>query len=284
MKIPNRLLPLAHAHLIDSVVGQLQSGKEAEVYVVASNEQLMCAKIYKDENARSFKQKTQYTEGRKVRNSRQARAMEGKSKYGRQERESDWQNTEVETLSLLGAAGVSVPHIFSFYEGVLLLEMIVDDEGQPAPRLADVTLSPEQAKAFHLALIREAVLMLCAGIIHGDFSEFNVLVSHRGLVIIDLPQAVQATANSGFAIFERDLKQLAAYFGRFAPEILKTEYAKEIWHHYKHGKLRPDTKLTGVFAASTKKANVAEVLSEIEAARDDAMAKRSFKVGQTPKS
>lgn len=276
MKVPHRLLPLVHAHLIDDVVGQLQSGKEAEVYIVTSGHAQFCAKIYKDEQGRSFKQKTQYTEGRKVRGSRQARAMEGKSKYGRQERESEWQNTEVEALSLLGAAGVSVPHTYNYYEGVLLLEMITDADGNPAPRLNDVKLTPEQAKEYHLTLIRQAVLMLCAGIVHGDLSEFNVLVSHKGLVIIDLPQAVQATANNAFGIFERDLKQLSAYFGRSEPSILETEYAKEIWNYYKNGKLKPDTKLTGVFAQSGKKAKVHEVLEEIEAAREDAMARKGI--------
>ncbi len=264
--------------MIDDVVGQLQSGKEAEVYVVRSNDRYLCAKVYKEENSRTFKQKTQYTEGRKVRNSRQARAMEGKSKYGRKERESDWQNTEVEALSLLGAAGVKVPETYGYYEGVLLLQMITDAEGNPAPRLNDVKLTPEQAKEYHLTLIRESVLMLCAGIVHGDFSEFNVLVAHQGLIIIDLPQAVQATANNAFMIFERDLKQLSAFFGRYAPEVMKTEYAAEIWNLYKHGKLRPDSKLTGTFAQSTKKANVKDVLGEIEAARDDAMEKLGIKV------
>jgi len=281
MKIPKRLLPLVHAHLIDDVVGQLQSGKEAEVYIVRSGDKYMCAKIYKDEQGRSFKQKTQYTEGRKVRNSRQARAMEGKSKYGRKEREADWQNTEVEALSLLGASGVGVPQTFGYYEGVLLLEMIVDAEGNPAPRLNDVALTPEEARQFHLVLMREAVLMLCAGIVHGDLSEFNVLVSHRGLVIIDLPQAVQATANNAFEIFERDLKQLSAYFGRYDASIMATEYAKEIWNSYKNGKLRPDTPITGKFVQKAHKANVNEVLGEIEAAREDALARRGIKTDRS---
>ena len=271
MKTPARLLPLQHADLIDEVVGQLQSGKEAEVYLVRVEGIIRCAKVYKEANHRTFTQKTQYTEGRKIRNSRQARAMEGNSKYGRKERESEWQNTEVETLYLLAAAGVRVPQPLAFYEGVLLLEMVADQDGDPAPRLSDVVLTAVQARAYFQVMIREAVRMLCAGIVHGDLSEFNVLKAHDGLVIIDLPQAVQATANNAFAIFERDLLQLAAFFGRSAPEIKSTNYAKEIWQLYRNGKLRPDTQLTGKFADSSKNADVGEVMAEIDEARAEAL-------------
>ncbi len=274
MKTPIRLLPLLQADLIDDVVGQLQSGKEAEVYLVRAEGVIRCAKVYKEANDRTFKQKTQYTEGRKIRNSRKARAMEGNSKYGRKEREFEWQNTEVETLYLLAAAGVQVPQPLAFYEGVLLLEMIVDRDGNPAPRLSDVSLTSEQSRAFFQVVIRQAVRMLCAGIVHGDLSEFNILLSHNGLVIIDLPQAVQATANNAFAIFERDLLQLVAFFGRAAPEIKKTNYAKEIWQLYRNGKLHPESELTGQFTDKSKSANVGEVLAEIDEAREEALLKR----------
>jgi len=277
MKTPSRLVPLIHADLIDEVVGQLQSGKEAEVYVVRCGDQYRCAKVYKEATHRSFKQKTQYTEGRGVRNSRRSRAMESNTRYGRKERESEWQNTEVEALSLLAAAGVRVPQTFGYYEGVLVLQMITDADGNPAPRLDDVALMGEQAREYHLLLVREAVLMLCAGLIHGDLSEFNVLLSQDGPVIIDLPQAVQATANNAFAIFERDLVHLSAFFGRFAPEVVATDYAKEIWKLYKSGKLRPDTVLTGRFEQSAKKADLKGVLSEIADARDEEMERRGFK-------
>jgi RIO kinase 1 len=277
MKIPKRLKPLVDAQMIESIVGQLQSGKEAEVYIVQAEGQLCCAKVYKDANNRSFKQKTQYTEGRKVRGSRRARAMESSSRYGRQEREAEWQNTEVDALYQLAAVGVQVPKPLGYYEGVLLLQMIVDENGQPAPRLNDIQLTPEDARAFHQVLIREAVKMLCAGLVHGDLSEFNVLASRDGLVIIDLPQAIQATANNAFALFERDLLQLAAFFGRYAPEILETNYAKEIWKIFQNGKLKPDTKLTGLFTESTKKADVKAVLSEIEDAREEEMSRRGFR-------
>lgn len=274
MKTPIRLLPLLQADLIDDVVGQLQSGKEAEVYLVRAEGVIRCAKVYKEANDRTFKQKTQYTEGRKIRNSRKARAMEGNSKYGRKEREFEWQNTEVETLYLLAAAGVQVPQPLAFYEGVLLLEMIVDRDGNPAPRLSDVSLTSEQSRAFFQVVIRQAVRMLCAGIVHGDLSEFNILLSHNGLVIIDLPQAVQATANNAFAIFERDLLQLVAFFGRAAPEIKKTNYVKEIWQLYRNGKLHPEIELTGQFTDKSKSANVGEVLAEIDEAREEALLKR----------
>lgn len=277
MKIPARLQPLLEAQLIDDVVGQLQSGKEAEVFVVHSEGEVRCAKVYKQAKNRTFKQMTQYTEGRKVRSSRRSRAMESKSSYGRKEREGEWQNTEVDALALLGAAGVRVPETYGYFEGVLLLQMIVDAEGDPAPRLNDVVLTSDQAREYHRYLIRQAVLMLCAGYVHGDYSEFNVLVSKDGLVIIDLPQAVHATANNAFAIFERDLAQLAAFFGRSAPEQAHTEYAKEIWKLYKHGKLKPDSPLTGLFEDSKKKADVQGTLSAIQDANEEEMERRGFK-------
>ena len=271
MRTPNQLLPLIHANLIDEVVGQLQSGKEAEVYVVLSNGEYRCAKVYKEANNRTFKQKTQYTEGRKVRGSRQARAMEKNSRYGREERESEWQNKEVEALGSLSTAGVLVPKVYAYYEGVLLLDMITDDEGNPAPRLNDVVITRDQALEYHQTLIRQIVLILCAGLIHGDLSEFNVLRSSTGLVIIDFPQVVQATANNAFAILQRDIKQVTHFCGRFAPEVMKTEYAKEIWKLYQNGKLRPDSPLTGKFTQSSKAINVGAILDEIDDAREEAM-------------
>lgn len=276
MKIPARLLPLLEAHLIDDVVTQLKSGKEAEVYVVLSEGEYRCAKVYKEASNRSFKHTAQYTEGRKVRSSRRSRAMNSNSRYGRQEREAEWHNTEVEALAMLAAAGVRVPRTHSYYEGVLLLEMITDASGSPAPRLSELRLTKDEAKKYFLDLMREVVRMLCAGYVHGDLSEFNVLLSKDGLVIIDLPQAVQATSQSAFSIFERDMAQLAAYFGKFAPEILNTEYTHEIWTSYQNGRLRPDTKLTGTFKHSTKKADVRGVMEEIDDVRDEEMERRGF--------
>ena len=277
MKIPNRLIPLMQADLIEDVLGQLQSGKEAEVYLVLAQGIVRCAKVYKDANNRTFKQRTQYTEGRKTRNSRNSRAMGRNSKFGRKEAEAEWQNTEVDALYLLDAAGVRVPKPLEFYEGVLLLEMIENEDGNPAPRLNDVDFTADQAREYFQIIVRQIVKMLCAGIVHGDLSEFNILLSRDGLVIIDLPQAVQATANNAFFIFERDLVQLAAFFGRVAPEILKTNYAKEIWKLYQRGELKPDSELSGVFVETKKHVNINEVLEEIEAARDDAIEKRGQK-------
>lgn len=273
MKTPKRLQPLLDAHIIDGVLGKLQSGKEAEVYIVRAKGELCCAKVYKEENQRTFKQKTQYTEGRKVRNSRRARAMEGSSRYGRQERESEWQNTEVDALYLLAAAGVRVPKPLEYFEGVLLLEMVVDHEGNPAPRLNDVELSSEQARDGFLVLVRESIKMLCAGLVHGDLSEFNVLASQEGLVIIDLPQAIQATANNASGLFARDIEQLRSFFGRFAPELINTQYAKEIWKLFENGKLKPDSPVSGFVEEDMRKANVQAVLNEIEDAREEAMSR-----------
>ena len=272
--MPPRLQPLLDANLIEDVVGQLKSGKEAEVYVVLSNGEYRCAKVYKEANNRSFKNASQYTEGRKSRNSRDARAKNSGSRHGREERESDWQSTEVEALTMLAAAGVRVPKTYDYYEGVILLEMIVDSEGQAAPRLNDVTLTKERARECHTIIMRQVVLMLCAGYVHGDLSEFNILMAHDGPVIIDLPQAIQSTANNAFRLFERDLVQLAAYFSRFAPEIASSDYAHEIWKLYENGKLKPDSKLTGYFQHSTKKADVRGMIDEIKAVEEEELIRR----------
>ncbi len=274
MKIPKRLQPLIDAHMIEEVIGQLQSGKEAAVFVVRAKGQICCAKVYKEEKNRSFQHKAQYTEGRKVRGSRRARAMEKNSKYGRQERELEWQNTEVDALYLLGSVGVSVPRALGYYEGVLLLEMVTDADGNPAPRLNDIKLDAQSARDCYQFLVREAVKMLCAGYIHGDFSEFNVLAAHNGLVIIDLPQAIQATAQNAYGLFERDLVQLAAYFSQWAPEVLESRYPQEIWKLFEAGKLKPDSPLSGRFEESRKKADVNAVLEEIEDARQEELRKR----------
>ncbi len=277
MKTPKRIVPLVEDGLVDDVIRQLKSGKEATVYVVRCGDEIRCAKLYKEANQRGFHQAVHYTEGRKVKNSRQARAMEKGTRYGRQEQEAAWQHAEVDALYKLAAAGVRVPHPFGFYDGVLLMELVADDEGQPAPRLNDLELSPQQAREFHAFLIRQVVLMLCAGIVHGDLSEFNVLVDSRGPVIIDLPQAVDAAANNNASrMLERDVDNLAAYFGQFAPELLATQYGKEIWAIYLRGELLPDTPLTGRFHEVAKKADVRAVMREIDAAKDDHAAKLRY--------
>lgn len=256
--------------LVDEVVCQLMSGKEAEVYVVISRGELCCAKVYKEAGMRSFSHQAQYQEGRKSRNSRQARAMGKHSKYGRKEQEDAWQNAEVTALRRLEEAGVRVPRIISYFGGVLLMELVVDARGDAAPRLNDLKLSAEQAREFHRTMITQIVLMLCAGLVHGDLSEYNVLVGGDGLVIIDLPQAVDAAGNNNAAaMLLRDVENMAAYFGRFAPELLATNYGEEIWKLYAGGKLSPETELTGRVEQNFKSADVRGVMRIIDDARRD---------------
>lgn len=265
MKTPKRMLALVEEGLVDEVVRQLMSGKEADVYVVRCGADTRCAKVYKEAEKRSFRQNVQYTEGRKVKNSRRARAMEKGSRYGRQEQEQAWQNAEVDALHRLAAAGVRVPRPYNFLEGVLLMELVTDESGNAAPRLNDLALSAAQAQAYHRALIMEVVRMLCAGIIHGDLSEYNVLVGSDGPVIIDLPQAVDAAGNnSAAAMLRRDVDNLSAYFSQFAPELRTTDYASEIWSIYESGKLHPGIVLTGSFERKQGPADVGGVMREID--------------------
>jgi len=278
VKIPKRIKPLIDEGLVDEVVRQLMSGKEAEVYVVRCGQDVRCAKVYKEANKRSFRQNVQYTEGRKVKNSRRARAMEKGSRYGRQEQEQAWQNAEVDALHRLAAAGVRVPRPYNFLEGVLLMELVTDADGNAAPRLNDLALSESQARAYHHTLIMQVVRMLCAGVIHGDLSEYNVLVSSDGPVIIDLPQAVDAAGNnSARFLLERDVENLTAYFGRFAPELRTTDYGKEIWSIYESGKLHPGVELTGCFARSEKLADVGGLIREIDDVKKEEAARQRYK-------
>lgn len=268
MKTPKRIQPLVDEGLIDEVMRQLMSGKEATVYVVRCGDDIRCAKVYKEATQRSFHQAVAYQEGRRVKNSRQARAMEKGTRYGRKVAEEVWQNAEVDALYRLAAAGVRVPRPYVCFEGVLLMELVVDADGHSAPRLNDVALSRERALEFHAALLRQVVLMLCAGVIHGDLSEYNILVDAQGPVIIDLPQAVDAAGSSvAAAMLERDVTNLANFFGTWVPELVGSQYGKEIWNLYQAGLLTPETPLTGHVLASAQPADVAAVLHEIELAR-----------------
>ena len=266
MKSPKRLQPLLDDGVIDEVIGQLMSGKEATVYTVRCGTDLRCAKVYKEAAKRSFKKAVQYQEGRKVRNSRRARAMDKGSKYGRKQQEEAWQNAEVDALYLLANAGVRVPKPYGCFDGVLLMELVSDEEGNVAPRLGDVAMDEEQALEDHAVVMQYVVMMLCAGIVHGDLSEFNVLVDDYGPVIIDLPQAVDASANNNAeSMLARDIANMTTYYGQFAPQLLGSNYAKEIWALYEDGALKPDTALSGFFAEPEDESDVDSVLDEIKA-------------------
>jgi len=265
MKTPKRLQALVEDGLVDEVIRQLMSGKEATVYVVRCGDEVRCAKVYKEANKRSFRQSVDYTEGRKVKNSRRARAMEKGTSYGRKAQEEAWQNAEVDALYRLAAAGVRVPKPYNFHEGVLLMELLTDAEGNAAPRLNDLVLTAEVAREYHRILIMQVVRMLCAGIIHGDLSEFNVLVDSAGPVIIDLPQAIDAAANNhAQQMLLRDVQNLANYFGQFAPELLGTDYGNEIWSLYQGSQLSPETVLTGHFERVEKPVDLNSVMREIQ--------------------
>ncbi len=275
MKTPSRLQPLLDEGLIDSVQRQLMSGKEAMVFVVQSGGETVCAKVYKEATHRSFRQAVDYTENRKTKNSRQARAMAKGTKFGRQAMEAAWQSAEVDALYRLAAAGVRVPKPINFHEGVLLMELVCDANGDAAPRLNDLSFTPEEARTHHATLVREVVRMLAAGVVHGDLSEFNILVGADGPVIIDLPQAVDAAGNNhAAAMLERDVANLRHYFGRFAPELLATDYGREIWALYEKGLLTPDTELTGQFTQVLKPVDLGQVLAVIDDAKDEEAARR----------
>ena len=268
MRTPPRLQPLIEEGLIDTVVRQLMSGKEAMVFVVRLGEDTLCAKVYKEATHRSFRQAVDYTENRKVKNSRQARAMAKGSKFGKQAMEAAWQSAEVDALYRLAAAGVRVPTPYNFAEGVLLMELVTDADGDAAPRLNDVAFSEADALAHHATLLREVVRMLCAGVVHGDLSEFNILLAGDGPVIIDLPQAVDAAGNNHAArMLLRDVANLRAFFAQFAPALKTTRYGEEIWQLYQHGLLTVETPLTGLYQAQQGAVDLEALMDEVEDAR-----------------
>jgi RIO kinase 1 len=275
MKTPAGLQPLIDDGIVDEVIRALQSGKEAAVYVVRCGAELRCAKVYKDMGQRSFQQRAQYQEGRKVRGSRQARAMTRSTRYGRKEEESAWKNAEVTALYQLAAADVRVPKPYGYFNDVLVMELVTDAQGDCAPRLGEVELTPEQAREFHAFIVQQIVRMLCAGLIHGDLSEYNILIDARGPVIIDLPQAVNAAGNNNaFAMLVRDVVNIRDTLGRFAPELLSTQFGPEMWSLFSQGKLRPDSQLSGEFVRDETSADLDVVMSAIEDAREEALRRR----------
>jgi RIO kinase 1 len=272
MKTPAGLQPLLDDGVIDEVLRPLKSGKEASVYVVRCASEVRCAKVYKDMAQRSFQARVQYQEGRKVRGSRQMRAIGKATKFGRKEAETAWKNTEVDALYQLSAAGVRVPRPMGYFSGVLVMELIVDADGHSAPRLGEVALWAEEAREYFRYLVRQVVRMLCVGMIHGDLSEYNVLVGPDGPVIIDLPQAVSAAGNNNArAMLLRDVNNLRETLARSAPELASLHYGEEMWALFEKGELLPETELTGAFVFDTSDADVGAVLESIEDARQEAV-------------
>jgi RIO kinase 1 len=275
MKTPKRLQPLIDEGMVDAVVRQLMSGKEAAVYVVRCGDETRCAKVYKDADQRSFRQAVDYTENRRVKNTRQARAMAKGTRFGREAQEAAWQSAEVDALYRLAAAGVRVPRPHAFLDGVLIMELVVNADGDAAPRLNDVSFTADEARTHHAALLREVVRMLCAGVVHGDLSEFNILLAADGPVVIDLPQAVDAAGNNhAKRMLLRDVTNLNDFFGRFAPELLELQHGHEIWHLYERGLLHIDSPLTGRHEHDRKPVDVAGVLREVDDARSEEAMRR----------
>jgi RIO kinase 1 len=274
MKMPKRIKPLYEDGIVDEVLSRLMSGKEAIVYVVRCGTDIRCAKVYKEVHKRSFKKAVEYQEGRRGRNSRRGRAMENKSSYGRKQQEEAWQNAEVDALYRLAEAGVRVPQAYGCFDGVLIMELITDVNGDVAPRLNDVALTQEQAIEDHTSVMNDVARMLSVGVIHGDLSEFNVLLDEHGPVIIDLPQAVDASGNNNAkSMLERDVNNMTNYYAQFAPELANSQYDKEIWNLYENGELRSDFKLTGQFEESDVEADVDEVILQIKAAFEEEQAR-----------
>jgi RIO kinase 1 len=272
MKTPAGLKPLIEDGVIDEVLRPLKSGKEASVYVVRCGDEIRCAKVYKDMGQRSFQARVQYQEGRKVRGSRQTRAIGKATKFGRKELEAAWKNTEVDALYQLSAAHVRVPRPYGYFSGVLVMELITDEAGHSAPRLGEVELEPAQAREYFSFLVRQVVRMLCIGLIHGDLSEYNVLVGPDGPVIIDLPQAVSAAGNNNArAMLLRDVNNIRGSLARFAPELQGLYYGEEMWALFEKGELTPEKELTGEFIFPTAEVDLDDVLMSIEDARQEAL-------------
>jgi len=267
MRVPPELEPLLDIGVIDEVIRPLMSGKEAQVYLVVSDGDTRVAKVYKDAGRRSFKHRADYLEGRRGRNTRSERAKGKRSAYGRAEIESAWRSAEHDAIQRLWRAGVRVPQPYDFVEGVLVMQLVRGPDGQPAPRLVDVDLEQDEARHLFHELLREVTKMLCEGLIHGDLSDFNVLLGEDGPTIIDLPQAIDAAANQNARrLLIRDVDNLTAFLARWVPDLRRRPYGQELWDLYERAELTPETKLTGRVRRSKQKADIDSVIDEIAAA------------------
>ncbi|MBL9102667.1 MAG: phosphotransferase [Myxococcales bacterium] len=264
MRTPKALETLVEYGIVEEVLRPLMSGKEAHVYLVRSGGELRVAKIYKDAEQRSFKQRSEYTEGRTTRNTRDRRAMAKHTRHGRRQDEAAWRSAEVDAIYRLMAAGVRVPVPYHFIDGVLIMELVRDHEGQPASRLGDLVYAPEVARRIFDILLESVVKMLCAGIVHGDLSEFNVLMAADGPVIIDFPQAVDPASNaSARKLLIRDVDNLLRFLGRHFHGVRPLPYAQEMWELYQQNRLFPETILRGRVARSERPAATGDVLALI---------------------
>jgi RIO kinase 1 len=275
MKVPESLAPLMDAGVIQQVVQPLMSGKEAACYIVVARERYCVAKVYKEAMNRSFRQRSDYTEGRKVKNSRSARALAKRSKYGSAVAEDQWRSAEAETLFRLYAAGVIVPEPIDFYEGVLLMALVTDHNGRPAPRVVDCTFTPKEALTIYEFLLTQVIKMLLNGIVHGDLSDFNVLMSETGPVIIDFPQATDPANNrNAKKLLIRDVDNLRDLFARYNPKLQNRQDGLELYTLFETNKLQLDTRLTGKVKRSNKRANTRSLLQELEAVEREARRQR----------
>ncbi len=271
MKWPESLAALVDYGIVDEVVRPLMSGKEAEVFLVRCGDEARVAKVYKAAQERSFRQRADYTEGRRTRNSRDQRAVQKRTRHGREQDEAAWRVSEVERIHRLRGAGVRVPEPHEFVDGVLVMELVQDAQGRPAPRLGDVELSREEAVAIYDRLIREVVRMLAADLVHGDLSEFNVLLGADGPVIIDFPQSVDPAHNrNARTLLLRDVENLHRFVRRHAPGHRIRRLGEEMWQLYEKGKLEPDTALRGTYRAARGTTDTRAVMALIEDAKRDA--------------
>ena len=284
MKFPQRLQTLIEEGLIDEVVRRITSGKEAEVFVVRSQGVLRAAKVYKEAINRTFKNRADYLDGRKLRGSRGERARARGGRFAKDQEEEAWQTAELSALGKLHAAGVRVPQPRAFLDGVLIMDLVLSADGMPAPRLADCGFNEAEARVLFGTVIHEVQRMLCAGVVHGDLSEYNVLLSVVGPVIIDLPQMIDAAAShAARGLLVRDVSNIRAFAARFAPDVAKLRYAEEMWALWERALLTPDTVLTGQWRDSTRQANVHAVQSAIADAHDERARELARRGGPPPR-